>query len=36
LGIFGIGVLFAEMPARRRSAIEVWLHELAGKRLPAL
>jgi hypothetical protein len=36
LGIFGIGVVFGEMPVGHRSAIEVWLHELAGKRIPAL
>lgn len=36
LGIFGIGVLFGELPVSPRSAIEVWLNELAGKRIPAV
>ena len=31
LGIFGMGVLFAEMGAEQQSAIDAWLHELAGK-----
>jgi len=30
-GIFGMGVLFEEMGAEQRSAIEAWLRELAGQ-----
>ncbi len=29
-GIFGVGVLFEEMDAEQRSAVEAWLRELAG------
>src|SRR3989442_642783 len=29
-GIFGMGVLFEEMGAEQRSAIDAWLRELAG------
>jgi hypothetical protein len=28
-GIFGVGVLFEEMDAEQRSAVEAWLRELA-------
>jgi hypothetical protein len=33
LGIFGIGVLFAEMTVGQHSALDMWLRELAGKRI---
>ena len=29
-GIFGVGVLFEEMDAEQRTAVEAWLRELAG------
>jgi len=29
-GIFGMGVLFEEMGTAQHSAINAWLHELAG------
>jgi hypothetical protein len=31
LGIYGMGVVFGEMGAEQRRAIEAWLHELAVK-----
>jgi hypothetical protein len=33
LGIFGIGVLFGEMTVREYSALDMWLRELAGRRI---
>jgi hypothetical protein len=35
LGIFGMGVQLEEMAAEERSAIDAWLHDLAGKRTAA-
>jgi hypothetical protein len=31
LGIFGMGVLFGDMGAEQHSAIDAWLHRLAGQ-----
>jgi PilZ domain len=31
MGIFGMGVLFGEMGTEQHSAIDTWLHELAGR-----
>ena len=33
LGIFGIGVVFGEMTVDQHSAIDMWLRELAGRRI---
>lgn len=32
LGMFGMDVSFGEVAAEQRSVIDVWLHELVGKR----
>lgn len=34
LGVFGIGVVFGEMNVDQYSAIDRWLRELAGRRIP--
>jgi PilZ domain len=33
LGIFGIGVLFGELTVSQYSALDMWLRELAGRRI---